>query len=401
MSVATELVVLVVEDHDFQRRTMARMLRSLGARAVLEAGDGKQALQLLEAGGASIGLVVCDLNMPEMDGLEFIRRLSGSQHAVSVIIQSAQDRSLLHSVEKMTRAYGVRLLGVLPKPVSLDTLTELIARHNMHKPAAAAKPASSYTLERILQGLEAREFEPFFQPKVEVPAGRVVGAEALARWRHPEDGVIAPFAFIALLEENRCLDGLTLLMLEKAALACRSWQRLGLDLTVAVNLSLVSLSDLDLAERITRVVAATGLEPRSMVLEITETAAMTEVAPALENLARLRMRGFGLSVDDYGTGFSSLRQLTRVPFSELKIDQSFVTGCAANPSARTIVQSSVEMAERLGIKTVAEGVETEADWKVLVDVRCNLAQGYFIARPMDEKSFLEFCASRAGWLSQG
>jgi len=141
-------------------------------------------------------------------------------------------------------------------------------------------------------------------------------------------------------------------------------------------------------------VRAAGLDPHHMILEITETAAMTEVAPALENLARLRMRGFGLSVDDYGTGFSSLRQLTRAPFTELKIDQSFVAGCAANDSSRAIVESSVEMARRLDIKSVAEGVETQADWDVLRATGCDMAQGHFIAKPMQESSFLAFCTTQ-------
>lgn len=128
-----------------------------------------------------------------------------------------------------------------------------------------------------------------------------------------------------------------------------------------------------------------------MILEITETAAMTELAHALENLNRLRMRGFGLSVDDYGTGFSSLQQLTRVPFTELKIDQSFVTNCGLNPSSKTIVESSVEMARRLDIKSVAEGVETQADWDLLKVAGCDLAQGWFIAQALPQTDFIEFC----------
>jgi EAL domain-containing protein (putative c-di-GMP-specific phosphodiesterase class I) len=128
-----------------------------------------------------------------------------------------------------------------------------------------------------------------------------------------------------------------------------------------------------------------------MVLEITETAAMTEVAPALENLARLRMRGFGLSIDDYGTGFSTLRQLTRVPFTELKIDRSFVTGCGGSSLSRALVDSSVEMTRRLEIESVAEGVETQADWDVVQAVGCDAAQGYFFAPPMDPQSFLAYC----------
>lgn len=232
-TVAGGMVVLVVEDHDFQRRTVARMLRSLGATEVLEAANGRQALQLLGDQVAPVHLVVCDLNMPEMDGMEFIRRLGESKRQVSVIISSAQQKALLDSVGKMTGAYGVRLLGVIEKPVSLETLRELIARHKLQKPSVpASKPSSSFSLKEILDGVRAKQFEPFFQPKVDLATRRTVGAEALARWRHPEKGLIGPFAFIPALEESRNLDGLTFLMLEKAAMACQSWRERGFDLSV-------------------------------------------------------------------------------------------------------------------------------------------------------------------------
>lgn len=388
------LIVLVVEDHDFQRRTVARMLRSLGALEVLEAGDGKQALALIR-GAAHVDLVVCDLDMPEMDGMEFIRHLGQAELAVSLIISSAKERALLDSVEKMARAYGVRLLGVIEKPVTLAGLKELIARHEPTKPKVAngSVNAPSFSLAQILQGLQKKQFEPFFQPKAELATGRLIGAEALARWRHPEHGLVAPHEFIALLEQSGNIDELTFVMLEAAAVACRTWRDRGLELTVSVNLSLASLTDTMLAERITQIVRAAKLDPRHMVLEITETAAMTDVAPALENLARLRMRGFGLSIDDYGTGYSSMQQLTRIPFTELKIDQGFVTGCVTNKATRAIVESSVRMARSMGIKSVAEGVETQADWDALKTTGCDVIQGYFIAKPMGASSFLEFCAT--------
>ncbi|MGP1679581.1 MAG: EAL domain-containing response regulator [Burkholderiales bacterium] len=394
MTVAHGLNALIVEDDNFQRRTVARMLRALGAREVREAADGKQALASIRE-AELVELVVCDLDMPEMDGMEFIRHLGQANSAISVIIASSLDRSLLNAVDKMAHGYGVRLLGVIEKPVTLKGLEKLIALHAPAKPQPvhAAADVPSFSLDQILHGVQENQFEPFFQPKVALATGRVLGAEALARWRHPEHGLIGPYAFIPALEESGKLDELTLLMLKKAAGACRAWRERGMELTVSVNLSLVSLTDTMLANRITETVRSAGLDPRYMILEITETTAMTEVAPALENLTRLRMRGFGLSIDDYGTGFSSLRQLTRVPFTELKIDQSFVTGCAANSSSRAIVESSVEMARRLNIKSVAEGVETQADWDVLEAAGCDMAQGYFIAKPMQASAFLTFRAA--------
>ncbi len=260
-------------------------------------------------------------------------------------------------------------------------------------PGAARLAARTFTLQEMEAGLERGEFEPFFQPAIDMASGRVTRAEALARWRHPQEGLVGPGVFIPVLETNARLDALTFLMLGKAAAACFAWREAGLPLSVSVNLSLASLSDTSLADRITGAVRACGLDPRHMVLEITETAAMTEVAPALENLARLRMRGFGLAIDDYGTGYSSLRQLTRVAFTELKIDRSFVTGCAESPLSRAIVESSVQMARRLEIECVAEGVESGADWNALREMGCDAAQGYYIARPLHAAAFAEFCAS--------
>ncbi len=394
MDTPASLTAMVIEDDGFQRRTIIRMLRTLGVGDVRDAKNGKMALELL-AGGTAVDLAVCDLDMPEMDGMELLRLLGHAKSKMSVIIASAQDRSLLSSVDTMARAYGVNLLGVIEKPVTLRELADLIALHQTpaESPPTSVAKSLRFSLEQILHGIRENEIEPYFQPKVALATGSILGAEALARWHHPEHGLVTPDAFIAQLEQSGNIYGLTVLMLEKAAIACNAWRTLGMDMTVSVNLSLASLSDTKLADELTRIVNATGLDPHHVILEITESAAMTSVAPALENLARLRMHGFGLSIDDYGTGFSSLQQLTRVPFTELKIDQGFVKDCTANPSSRTIVESSVEMARRLGIKSIAEGVESQQQWDLLKASGSDAAQGYFIGKPMSQSAFLAYCGS--------
>ncbi|HEU0188589.1 MAG TPA: EAL domain-containing response regulator [Gallionella sp.] len=386
------LRILVTEDHNFQRKAVVHMLQSLGVEGVLQASNGKQALEILQREPA-LDIVMSDLDMPEMDGMEFIRHLAKLHPGISVCIMSSMDSALITSVEKMAKSYGHRLLGAMEKPLFLDQLKNMIALHQQaqKKTVRTTASAASFSLEEVLQAVRDKQIEPFLQPKVMLSNGRLIGAESLARWVHPEQGVIAPYAFIPLLEQSGNMEEITFLMLEKTACACRLLQDEGHKLAISVNLSLSSLSDTTLAERVTRTVRRAGVDPHHIILEVTESAAMTDVAPALENLARLRMHGFGLSIDDYGTGFSSMQQLTRVPFSELKIDRSFVTDCATNHSLRVIVESSIDMARKLHVKSVAEGVETQEEWDMLKSMNCDVVQGYFIAKPMDSAAFLGFC----------
>ncbi|MGH8613327.1 MAG: EAL domain-containing response regulator [Gammaproteobacteria bacterium] len=387
-----DLRFLVAEDHDFQRSVLVRMLENLGAKDVAEAADGQAALDILRDPTRRIDIVISDLEMPGMDGMEFIRHLGEARVPISIILASALERSLVASVETMTTAYGINLLGAIEKPATPQKLEALIKSYKppqtkLDRPKAAGP---TFTLEEIAQGLRNNEFEPYCQPKVELVTGQVDGVEALARWRHPQKGIVAPYAFIKLLEDNGLIDELMWIMLRKAAAFCSTWRAAGLDATASVNLSLKSLTDVQLADRVTELVLSQNLEPRHIVLEVTESAATTDVAKALENLTRLRMRGFGLSIDDYGTGYSSMQQLTRIPFTELKIDRSFVTNAAKQESGRVILESSLDMAKKLKITAVAEGVETREDWDLLRQLGCDLAQGYFIAKPMEADVYLDW-----------
>jgi EAL domain-containing protein (putative c-di-GMP-specific phosphodiesterase class I)/CheY-like chemotaxis protein len=386
---AAGLCMLVTEDHEFQRGMIVEMLEGLGARAVYEAEDGRAAMEITRELDHPFDIIVTDIDMPGMDGLTLIRRLGEAGVGASLIITSALDRALLDTIETMSAAYGMRLLGTVEKPPTQERFAELIALHWRSKPnpERPRSGAGAFTLDEILAGLRDEEFEPFYQPKIELRTGRVKGAEALARWRHPRNGIVLPYAFLGLLEEHAQISELTWAMLARSARDCRSWRDAGLDLNVAVNLSVKQLADPGISEAITWQVASQGLDPRHMILEITESAAMTDVGRVLENLTRLRMKGFGLSIDDYGTGYSSMQQLTRIPFTELKIDQSFVQHAAHQESSRMILESSLDMARRLRVASVAEGAETQADWNLLREVGCDLAQGFFIARPMSAADF--------------
>ena len=386
---AEGLCFLVAEDHEFQRSMIVRVLETLGAKGVYEADDGRTAMEITRELDHPFDIIVTDIDMPGMDGMSFIRHLGEAGVNASLIITSSLDRPLLDTIETMSAAYGMRLLGIIEKPLTQGRLAELIALHWRAKsnPERPRPGAAAFTLDEILAGLRADEFEPFYQPKVDLRTGRVKGVEALARWRHPRNGIILPYAFLGLLEDNSQISELTWSMLAQGASDCRAWRDAGLDLDVSVNLSGKQLADPGISDAITWQVSNQGLDPKYMILEITESAAITEVGRVLENLTRLRMKGFGLSIDDYGTGYSSMQQLTRIPFTELKIDQSFVMHAARQESSRLILESSLEMARKLKIVSVAEGVETQEDWNLLRECHCDLAQGFFIAKPMPAADF--------------
>jgi EAL domain-containing protein (putative c-di-GMP-specific phosphodiesterase class I)/CheY-like chemotaxis protein len=394
-----ELSFLAVEDHEFQRGMLLKMLARLGATRMSTAADGRAALAIVNASDPPVDIIISDLDMPGMDGLEFMRHLGEARVPVSIILASAMDSALLDSAETMSRAYGVRILGVIQKPITpqkLQALIKLFTPAQKHGPKAGTAIAP-FGAEEILAGLKRGEFEPFYQPKIELASGRVKGAEALARWRHPQKGIVGPYAFITVLEASKHIDALTWVMVRQAAAFCRDWRSAsGLDVNVAVNVSIQSLSDVHLAERLTELVRGENLDPRHMVLEVTESATTTAIGHVLENLSRLRMKGFGLSIDDFGTGYSSMQQLARIAFTEFKIDRSFVANATTHQTARVILESSLDMARKLNICAVAEGVETQQDWDLLCELGCELAQGYFIARPATASEFLKWMTARAG-----
>lgn len=391
MTAATGLRFLVVEDHGFQRWLIGNLLEGLGARSVHAASDGRTALETLEGLDGGIDVVVSDLDMPGMDGMQLIRHMAERRHPAALVVVSALQPTLLGTVETMAREYGVNFLAAIQKPLTAKKLQAAIALHSFPEPGEGRRASRvAFTAQEIAAGLRAAQFETFFQPKIELKSGCVRGAEALARWRHPDKGFVLPVAFIETAESHGLIDALTQRMVEEAVRNCRAWHDVGLELAISVNLSSLSLSDTSLAERMTAIVDKAGLEARHVIFEVTESAATREMGKKLENLTRLRMKGFGLSIDDYGTGYSSMHRLSRIPFTELKIDQAFVRNAASDAASRVMVESSLELAEKLHITAVAEGVESHLEWEMLLALGCPLAQGYFIAKPMQAEEFLEW-----------
>ncbi len=381
------LAVLVIDDHRFQRSVLVRLLKSLGVARVLEAEDGGSALALVRANGDSLALIISDVDMPEMDGLEFLRRLAKEAPLTPVALHSALDRALLKSIEVMSAEYGLELVGMLEKPATEDALLDLL-RTVVQRNSMIERIEPPANESEVASALGRHEFEPWFQPKIDLRTGRACGAEVLVRWCRLHAQPLPPDRFLSAVVASGLMRKMTLGLATQSAQYLRRVGASGGSFTLSLNVCPTLLDDPEFADSLVRSLLDAGARPDEVVLEITETAAARNQGAALENLARLRMRGFDLSVDDFGTGFSSLAQLVRAPFSELKIDRSFVSRIGSDSAARTLVESVIAMARRLGLRTVAEGIETEQQHEILLALDCDMGQGYLFAKPMPVDDWL-------------
>ncbi len=374
-----ELKVLVVEDHGFQRRMALRMLAELGVEQVWEAADGAAALGVLHGMPALPDLVLVDLDMPGMDGVEFIGHIAERHLAKGVALVSAMDQGLLNAVQSMARAHGLRVLGSIEKPLSLAKLRNLFDALGERHPGSEDEVPVDVSREEMREALLHDQLVAWFQPQAECTNGKVVAVEALARWRRPDGHVVRPGNFIHLLERDGHGQRLTDTMLAQACRWKRRWEDdHGLRLQVSVNVSAAALAEPGAADHYHALVRDLGVEPADLVLEITEGSLVSDAARGLGVLARLRLKGFGLAIDDFGTGYSSLAQLSQIPFTELKIDQDFVSGAGNDPRKRAVIEASLDLARKLQLEVVAEGVESPEDWQLLAELGCGFAQGYLI-----------------------
>ena len=374
--------ILLVDDEPFVHKLLARQLANLGFNDVISCERATDALALMESGGGAFGLILCDLQMPEMDGVEFVRQLVRIKYAGGLVLVSGEDGRILQTAEKLSRAHQLDVLGALHKPVSPEQLRQVLSNHSPREGMMSHAARKIYASDELWRAITGGKLINYYQPKVDLASGMVSGVETLVRWQHPQDGLVLPDQFIATAEEHGHIDELTHVVLTNALRQARIWLDAGLSLHVAVNVSMDNLHSLEFPDFVARAAAKAGVPPSCLVLEVTESRLMKNPLASLDILARLRLKHIGLSIDDFGNGHSSLSQLRDIPFDELKVDRSFVHGASRDPSLRAILEASLGMARKLDMKTVAEGVEDQEDWDFLRAAGCDTAQGYFIAKPM-------------------
>ncbi|HWX86897.1 MAG TPA: EAL domain-containing protein [Solirubrobacteraceae bacterium] len=256
-------------------------------------------------------------------------------------------------------------------------------------------------LGQVRPALERKEFVLFYQPKIELASGRVKGVEALLRWRHPQRGMLAPLEFMAVIEQTALIGDVTRYVIEQALIQLADWRKAGLELGMSVNLSACNLHDPTLPAHIESLLGAYATPAGSLTVEVTESAAMADIDRALGVLDALRALGVGISIDDFGSGHASIAYLTRLPATEVKIDRSLITHICESPRDEAIARTTIDLARHLDLRVVAEGIETSTVAERLVQIGCDIGQGYLISRPLPAEELVKWLEGRVGDDKQG
>ena len=384
--------ILVLDDEHFMLKLVARMLGDLGFDMVSTCDSARAALGLLQDERTAPNLILLDLIMPDMDGIEFVRHLVERRYTGSLILLSGENERMLQMAERLVHAHAIPVLGYLRKPVSLVDLAGLLEKWTANPPQPGDETTGkTYSASEVAAAIANGEMVNYYQPKVDVAGGAVVGVETLVRWRHPTDGLVLPDQIIGVAEAHGLIDDLTRVVLAEAVAQAKAWRDAGLHLRIAINVSMDNLASVAFADQVSREAASAGIAPQDIVLELTETRLMLDQRAPLESLTRLRMKRFRLSIDDFGTGHSSLTQLRDIPFDELKIDRTFVHGASRDATTLVMYGASLGLGKQLSMEVVAEGVEDEDDWELVKRTGCDLAQGYYMAPGMP-------AADLPGWI---
>jgi EAL domain-containing protein (putative c-di-GMP-specific phosphodiesterase class I) len=329
-------------------------------------------------------LIFVDLMLPDVDGVEIVRDIGSGNCDAKIVMMSGVNHKILASAIRVAVNQGLDVLGYLTKPFSVREVRNLLdaGRRKNIMPSA----------DELAAAIEAEQLSLFYQPKVQLDPQQtmsVTGAEALLRWNHPDYGLITPDRIIPVAEANDLMGPLTDFVIKTAIEQLRVWENEGVDVIVSVNMPPNLLTDRNLPDRLAGMMADAQLDPGLLCLEMTENVPISDYIDAAEILTRFRLKGFGLSLDDFGTGHSSLIQLHQMPFSELKIDRTFITEIESNPDAQIIVRAIVDLARNLGLTVCAEGVETAGSLRYLRSIGCHQVQGYYFGRPMPSEAFAE------------
>ena len=377
--------VMIVEDDLIQRTTLKIELKHLGVEHVYLAQDGVAALAILDR--YDIDLAFCDINMPNMDGIQLLLEMSKITKDCGVVIISSADDEICDLTLNISSLLEFNYSSLLKKKdLKLNLVDELQNFTRSLTRAWKSRPTYRLSKNEILDAFQNDTIINYYQPKVRFDNQQLVSVEALARIKHPQQGILTPISFIDAIEECRMMDKLFFTTLQSALKEISSCS---FDISVSVNMTQENLEIPGICDKIIEACEAFDFPHHKLIFELTENQAYRNHPIALATLARLRVHGFKLSIDDFGTGYASLDKLIKLPFTEMKIDRSFIVDLPSNSKHQLLIKTLLNVAQTMGMNSVVEGIENEETWDILREQGFDLCQGYFTGRPMPMEGFLD------------
>lgn len=387
----TERKILVIDDDPEIGFLISHVAEALEMDCVVTTSSA----QFLSCLTPETALIFLDLRIPGTDGVQLLRSIAETKPHARVVLMSGLSRGLMEATERLAAELGICIVGLLQKPFRVTALEKIL--NLSPDPPRAVEPPKDVTPavsnSELVEALRANQFTLHYQPQIEIASRRVIGFEALVRWNHPTRGTIFPDAFIRPLEEFKLIDDLWRVVANQGFSDVHTLSStLKSSMTLSLNVSASSLTDLTLPDTLLALAENTMVGPESIILEVTESAVLKDLPQTLEVMIRLRMNGFQISIDDFGTGYAMMEHLRHIPATEIKIDRSFVQNMNSNSSDRVVVEKTIEIGHELGMKVIAEGVETETQLHFLQAMRCDLAQGYLFSRALAMTQLLPWLA---------
>jgi len=383
--------ILVIDDDPDMGELIDAVAQDLG----MECKTTTNAAAFMSALEPKTTLIFLDLLIPEMDGVELLRLLAQQGCKTGIILMSGVGKRVLETANELAKSLGLTIVGHLRKPFVLHEVETLLKNSTEYTPQqdeVDAKSATSPASSELRRALDLDQFLLHYQPQIDLQTGAVVGLEALVRWQQPEVGLVFPDEFIPQIEAMGAIDQLGWLVIRRACAEVRQFAQPlnGVLPALSINASVHSLMDLKFPDTLSAIANSFGIPAEKITIEITESGLIVEMSETLDVLVRLRMKGIGISIDDFGMGYSMMQQLRRIPAVELKIDKVFVQGMRVSNEDRVIVLKTIEIGHALGMRVVAEGVETLEQLNALRQNRCDIAQGYFFTRPLAPPELIDW-----------
>ncbi|HEX7728082.1 MAG TPA: EAL domain-containing response regulator [Terracidiphilus sp.] len=370
--------ILVIDDDPTVCEVISGLARAMG----IDCTAAKDPATFPDLLTRDTSLIVLDLMMPGMDGIEILRMLGEHRSTARILLLSGMDQRVLETAEKMAQSLGLWVVGRLQKPCPLPVLKEAFETLGAIGTPESEDDPPEWALndDQLRDAFAKGQIVNFYQPQISIATGKATGVEALARWIHPERGIVSPEHFIPRLEELDLMDSLCWNAIQHALQDAGQLCKVA-GLRIAFNATMSSLHHLDFPDRLNGLVQSFGISASDIVIEVTESGLAND-SHTLDVLTRLRMKGFQLSIDDFGAGYAMMRQVQNVPATELKIDRGIVETMHVNLSDRVMVDKIIEMGHELGMNVVAEGVATLQQLELLRHGGCDQAQGFLYSRPL-------------------